>query len=119
MRAAMNWSAAVIDSPAVTSNHTTDVLQLKSRMANLPSNQTRVRLSNKVVIVGVKYNITVCAEADFSGDIACDSIFVERVGKKVPKIRLVKSIMKISPSRPLKLRGELSNMYNKVEVNIK
>ncbi|KAL9974072.1 hypothetical protein ACROYT_G011071 [Oculina patagonica] len=105
MRAAMNWSVVISDSPAVTAEHTADVQKLNLRFSNLPSNQTRVKLSARDVITGVDYNVTVCGRADLSGQEACVTKTVRRVGKKVPKIRFPRTVIKTLPSVTLKLRA--------------
>ena len=111
MPANMNWTVAVIDSPAA-SRHTANVQELNSRFKYLPSNQTRIRLNASNVIEGAKYNITVCAQERLTEkmEMACDSIITERVGKEIPKIKFAKATMEICPSRTLKLRGELDNL---------
>ena len=102
----MNWSVAISDSAAVTAEHTADVQKLNLRFSNLPSNQSRVKLSAGDIIIGVDYNITVCARADVSGEEACDTKTVRRVGKKIPKIRFPRTFIKIRPVK-LSLRGEV------------
>lgn len=113
MRAAMNWSVVLSDSAAVTAEHTADVQKLNLRFSNLPSNQSRVKLSAREIIVGVDYNITVCGRADLSGEEACDTKTVARVGKKVPKIWFPREVIKIRPSVTLRLRGEFLFLFLK------
>lgn len=102
----MNWSVVISDSQAVTAEHTADLQNLNLRFSNLPSNQTRIKLSASDIKTGVDYNITVCGRVDFSGQEACDTKTVRRVSKKVPKIRFPRAVIKIRPSVTLKLRGE-------------
>lgn len=116
MRAAMNWSVVISDSPAVTAEHTADVQKLNLRFSNLPSNQTRVKLSARDVITGVDYNVTVCGRADLSGQEACVTKTVRRVGKKVPKIRFPRTVIKTLPSVTLKLRGEFWFLFSVIRV---
>ena len=111
MPAKMSWKVVAVNSPAVSVTHTADVQELNSRFANLPSNQTRIRLNASDVIEGAKYNVTVCAQERLTEkmEMACDSLITERVGEEIPKIKFAKATMEISPSRTLRLRGELEN----------
>lgn len=104
-RAAMNWSAAFNDSSSATSSQTADLKQLNARLANVSSSQRRVWFRARDVEVGITYNITACGKEEFSGQVACDTVAVRRVGKKVPKIMFPTSRIVIGPSLRVKFRG--------------
>ena len=101
-RASMNWSAAFNSSSSATP---ADLEQLNARLANISSRQKRVWFSARDIEVGITYIITACGKEEFSGQVACDTVSVRRVGKNVPKIMSPTSRIVIGPSLRVKFRG--------------
>ena len=103
----MNWSAAFDNPSSPTSEQSADLRDLNGRLANVPSKAKRVWISRRNIKVGITYNITACARTAFSGQEACDSVSIQRVGRTIPKIMFPTSRIVISSSIRVKFRGEL------------